>query len=82
MTSPFEPEKSLYRTRGIGELLEMAAKEIPELADDGLLVGVQWKEEGLTVMGTVQVKDLSGSVVASMTKEGEKTLSGVVRWKF
>ncbi len=82
MTSPFEPEKSLYRTQAIGELLEIAATELPELAHDEAQVAVVWKEDSLAVVGTVQVKSLTGQVIASMSKSGEKTLVGKVKWKF
>lgn len=77
-----EPSVSLLRTQSIGELLEQAAKEMPELEDDGIVVGVHMDERGASVAGTITVKDFTGQVVATRTWDGQREISGQVRWRF
>ena len=82
MTEPTGPSVSLYRTQSIGELLEHAAKEMPELRDDGVVVAVKVDDRGASVAGSVTVKNFTGQVVATRTWTGSKEVSGAVRWTF
>lgn len=82
VADPVEPSVSLTRALSIGALLEQAAKEIPQLDDDGLVVSVHVDERGASVAGTVQVKDFFGTVVARKTWDGQKEISGQIRWTF
>jgi hypothetical protein len=77
-----EPLVPLKRALAIGELLEAASKAIPEMDQDGLVVGVKIVDSELAIYGQVTVKDFSGLLVASFGVDGERTLSGVIRWNF
>jgi hypothetical protein len=72
----------LARTIAIGELLEQAAKEMPELEQDGLQVSVHLDERGASVAGTVQIHNFKSRLVASRTWTGQKQLDATVTWTF
>jgi hypothetical protein len=77
-----QPIVPLTKALSIGELLEAAAKEMPQMDQDGAQVAVKYSDDGLKVVGTVRVKDFSGSLIGEFTAEGNKSLTGVVTWKF
>ena len=76
------PPAALARTRSIGELLEHAAQDMPQLAQDGVRVSAHIDGRGTSVVGIVQVRDFSGTVVARRTYDGQKEISGAITWRW
>jgi hypothetical protein len=70
------------RALAIGELLEEAAKALPALEKDGVLVGVKLVDSEVAVYGMVTVKNITGTVVGTFASTGEKTVTGQIRWNF
>lgn len=79
---PEEPLTPLNKVLSIGKLLEEAAKEIPELSDEGVSFGVKITQSEFGFIGTVKVNDFSGKLIGAVSKTGEKSLLGVIEWKF
>jgi hypothetical protein len=70
------------RARSIAALLDQAALDIPQMAQDGVQTSVQIDGRGVSVQAQVQVKDFSGAVVATRRYDGQKEVAGAISWRF
>ncbi len=78
-----DPEIPLLKQSPLKSLRDWAAIELPHMAGDGLkLEALVTEDRGASIRGQVQYKDVSGAVVWRKDVSGERSLAGVVEWRF
>lgn len=82
-----DPETSLFaeqkeRVKSIGDLFALAAEHLPSVSTDQVVVSAQVDGRGVSVTGTVTVRNFDGIVIGAWKATGEKSVTGAIRWRF
>lgn len=79
---PLTVTPATARARSIAALMEHAAVDMPQMAEDGVRASVHIDGRGVSVQAVVQVRDFTGAVIARRSYDGQKEIAGAISWRF